>query len=120
MKSSTKNSILLLVAMVLTLLPAHLEVACEVVTHPDADPCDLLLADSFDASASSNEPAQGGDNCCETGCQHCSLPCCTGTAMIPAAPQLAEASTISNDRLVTTNTDVTWVDLDQFYHPPRA
>ena len=92
MKTSLDKTLFLLVAMGLTLLSAHIDVAYEVIPHSDVDVCDLLLGDTCDASACCDEPGHGNDNCCESGCQHCSLPCCSGTAMIPAVAQMVDAT----------------------------
>ena len=120
MKSSTVKSLLLLLAMGLTLVPAHLDVACDEVPHPEVAPCDILLVDTGDGPASGTEPGHGNDNCCETGCQHCSLPCCSGTAMIPTAAHILGAALTSGDRLAIIGANVTWADPGQLYHPPRA
>ena len=120
MKSSTEKTILLLMAMGLALLPAPLAVACDATPHSDADPCGILMADTCDAPAGGRESGHGNDNCCETGCQDCSLPCCSGTAMIPTDAQMVDAALTSDGRLATTTTDLTWVDPDPLYHPPRA
>ena len=120
MKSSTGKSLLLLMAMGLTLVPAHLEVACDEIPHPDVAPCDIFLADTGHAPARGTEQGHGTDNCCETGCQHCSLPCCSGTAMIPTVAQILGAALTSSGRLAPTPPNVTWADPDQLYHPPRA
>lgn len=110
--------------MSLVVLPAPLEAACDMFAHPDLDPCESCLADvcgDCDCSdETAHETAHETEGCCETGCQHCSLPCCSGTAMIPPFAQVLDTSLTSDGRLAATVTDVTWVDPDPLYHPPRA
>jgi len=120
MKTSSDKTILLLLAMGLTLLSAHIDVAYDVIPHSDVDVCDLLPADTCDSADCCDEPGHGNDNCCQTGCQHCSLPCCYGSAMIPTLAQLMDAAPTSDGRLAATSTDVTWVDPDRLFHPPQA
>ncbi|MEN8006281.1 MAG: hypothetical protein ABFS42_04665 [Candidatus Krumholzibacteriota bacterium] len=120
MKSSREISILLLVAMGLTLLPASLDAACDMTAHPDVDPCDTFLDDTCDGPSCGREPGHRDHDRCENGCQHCSLPCCSGTVMIPAAAQMLDEVLPADGRLVATATDVTWVDADPVYHPPRG
>lgn len=120
MKTSTDKTLFLLVAMGLTMLSAHIDVAHDVIPHTDVDVCDLLLTDTFDASACSDEPGHGNDNCCESGCQHCSLPCCYGSAMVPTVAQMVDASLNSDGRLAAAASDLTWIDPDPLYHPPQA
>ena len=119
MKSSREIAILLLVAMGLALLPAPLEAVCDMTQHPDLDPCDTVLTDSCYDPACGGEPDHGDDNCCDTGCQHCGLPCCSGTAMIPPVTQVLNAVLTADGRLAATAADVTRVDADPLYHPPR-
>jgi hypothetical protein len=112
MKSSREISILLLVAMVLTMVSAPLGMASDGVSSTDVDPCN--------ASACGSEPDKGNDDCCETGCQLCSLPCCSGTVMISTLSQVLDSSLTSDGRLVFTTTGRAWVDADPLYHPPRS
>lgn len=119
MKSSREIAILLLVAMGLALLPAPLGAACDMTPHPDVDPCDTVLADTGEYPACGGERGHGDGNCCDTGCQHCSLPCCSGTAMIPPCTQVLDPFLTADGRLVATASDVTRVDADPLYHPPR-
>ena len=120
MKTSLDKTLFLLVAMGLTLLSAHIDVAYEVIPHSDVDVCDLLLGDTCDVSACCDEPGHGSDNCCESGCQHCSLPCCYGSAMVPAVAKMVDANLNSDGRLAAGASDLTWVDPDPLYHPPQA
>ncbi len=120
MKSSREISILLLVAMGLALLPAPLEAACDMISHPDVDPCDTYLAATCDDETCEGHPGHGDDDCCETGCQHCSLPCCSGTVMIPPVAQVLHAVPTADGRLAATRADVTQIDADPLYHPPRG
>ena len=120
MKSSRDISIFLLVAMGLTLVPAPLEAACDMISDPDVDPCDTSLAAAIGDTTSSRDEGHEDDDCCETGCHHCSLPCCSGTAMIPPFAQVLDTTLTSDGRLAATVTDVTWVDPDPLFHPPRA
>jgi len=120
MKSSKEISILLLVAMGLTLLPAPLEAACDMTSHPDLDPCGTFPAANCDDPPCNTEPDHGHDNCCDADCRHCGLPCCSGTAMIPPVAHVLDAALTADGRLVTTTVDVTRVDADPLYHPPRG
>jgi hypothetical protein len=120
MKSSREITILLLVAMGLTLLPASLEAACDMITHPDVDPCDTFLADTLDDVTTDRDAGHEDDDCCDTGCQHCGLPCCSGTAMISPFAQVLGTSLNADGRLAATDTKVTRVDADPLYHPPQG
>jgi hypothetical protein len=120
MKSSTDKAILLLMAMGLTLLPAPLDAACDMIPHSDVDPCDTFLMDISDGPSGAGESGHGDDNCCDTGCQHCSLPCCSGTAMIPTVAQVLYSALTADGRLAAIATDVTWIDADPLFHPPRG
>lgn len=107
-------------AMGLTMLPAPLEAACDMFAHPDVDPCDIFLADTIHETTSGRDAGHEDDDCSKTCCQHCSLPCCSGTAMIPPFAQVLDPTPTSDGRLATTTSDVTWVDPDQLFHPPRV
>ena len=120
MKSSRVIPIYLLLAMGLALVPAPLHAACGQTPHPEVDPCDTLLTASLDASTGGSGSDHGEDNCCETGCLHCSLPCCSGTAMILTFAQLQDAAPTADGRLALTDTALTWVDTNPLYHPPRV
>ncbi len=120
MKSSRKISFLLLIAMGLALLPAPPDTANDMTPHADIDSCDTIAADTCDDADCCSEPGSGDDNCCDSDCQHCSLPCCSGTAMIADVAQMLDAALTLDGRLVATATDLTWFDADQLYHPPRG
>jgi hypothetical protein len=107
-------------AMGLTLLSAPLDAVCDLAPHSDVNSCATLPADTCDGSACGEEPDQGDDNCCETGCLNCSLPCCSGTAMISTVAQVQDAALNADGRLAATATDGTWVDVDPLFHPPRG
>jgi len=111
MKPYREIAILLLVAMGLTLWPAPLNAAYDAIPVSSPDPCE--------APACCSEPDQAQDSCCETGCELCSLPCCTGTVMIPTVAQVPDTGLIADGRLIASATAVTWVDTDPLYHPPR-
>ena len=120
MKTSTVRAILLLLAMGLVVLPAPLEAACGMIAHPDLDPCETCPADSCKDPACDQEAGHADEDCCDTGCQHCSLPCCSGTAMIPVASQQANPMASADGCTALFHPDATWVDSDPLYHPPRA
>lgn len=120
MKRTRHIPLLLLLAMGLVLLPAPLEAACSAISHPDLDPCETCLADVCDDAACGGKQDHAGDDCCETGCQHCSLPCCAGIAMIFAASPAAASAAPSDGRPVAAAPRAPWVDADPLYHPPRA
>lgn len=120
MKSSREITILLLVAMGLTMWSPALDAACDPFPVPDSLPSDLFPADTSLDQASERQTAHEGDDCCETGCQHCNLPCCAGTAMIPPVAQVLDTALTVDGRLALSATDVTRVDADPLYHPPRG
>ena len=120
MKSSREIAVLLLVATGLSLVPVPMDAACDLSAPAAVDPCDASLPESCCGSACGGEPIPGDDDGCETGCQHCSMPCCSGTAMIPTAVQALDAAFIADRRLAARGPDETRVDVDPLYHPPRS
>lgn len=120
MKFLKDKSILLLLAMSLVVLPAPLEAACGMTAHPDIDPCETCLAETCNDPDCDDPAGHENDDCCEAGCQHCSLPCCSGTAMIPPVAHVADAPPAPDARLAAPATKMTQVDPDPLYHPPRA
>jgi hypothetical protein len=120
MKPSREISIFLLLALGLTLgstigssmVSSPLGVAFDVVAGTDVVPCE--------PSPCGSDSEQGTDDCCDTSCQLCNHPCCSGTAMISMLSQVLDSSLTSNGRLVGAATDVMWVDSDPLYHPPRS
>ena len=107
-------------AMGLTLLPASLNGAYDVTAFASGDPCETSQSDACNDPACTSGPNPDDDNCCETGCQHCSLPCCAGTVMLSTIAQ-GQDPTLTDDRpLAATATDLPWVDAGPLYHPPRG
>lgn len=106
--------------MSLTLFPALPAASYDETPCSDVDPCNSLPTDACEAPACGGEPERGDDNCCDTGCQHCSLPCCSGTVMISTAVQVLDATLTVDGRMAAIANDVTWVDADPPYHPPRG
>jgi|GEM_PF-6840254 len=107
-------------AMGLTLLPAPLEAVCDMSVHPEMDPFSAEADPIGEMAEVDGEQGHEDGNCCETGCHHCSLPCCSGTAMIPAVVQILDASLTPDGRLAARSTDVIRVDADPLYHPPQG
>jgi hypothetical protein len=119
MRPSRPISFLLLLALGLAVLPAPLEAACEIVAHPEGDPCGTCLTDACDDGACAGGEGHAADDCCATGCQHCSLPCCAGTAMISAAAQTVGGRTPNLGLPTPEAARPPRVDDDPLYHPPR-
>lgn len=120
MKSTREISVLLILAMGLTLLPAPFADVCDLKSPADTDLGGPVLADSGNHPADSREPGHENGHCCETCCQNCGLPCCSGTVMIPTpVPSLDAARTVDGCSDATA-VDVTLVDPDPLYHPPRG
>lgn len=115
-----KKSLLLLLAMAMTMLPIPSDEACGVVGSADSDPCSTPLAYSCNDQTCCPDQGHSDDNCCEPGCQNCSLPCCTGTVMIPALVQTMDVNQTPDGRLAATSTGVCRTAADQPFHPPRA
>ena len=120
MNSSRTITILLLLAMGLTLLPAPLNATYYSSSSSDDNPCETSRADACDGEACGTEPVSEGDNCCEAGCQHCSLPCCSGTVMLPTITQGLSLDLTPDGRGFATAIDLPWVDTDPLDHPPRG
>ncbi len=120
MKSSRTISFFLLMAMGLTLLPAPLNAANGVPSSASGDPCETSQADACNDLACTSEPNPDDDNCCEKGCEHCSLPCCAGTVMLPTVVQGLDPILTDDRRLAAIATDLPWVDAIPLYHPPRG
>ncbi len=106
--------------MSLTLFLALPDAAYDETPCSDVESCDSLPVDTCEAHACGCETDHGDDNCCDTGCHHCSLPCCSGTAMIFTVAQVLGETLASDGRLAATSNDVPWVDADPPYHPPRG
>lgn len=125
MKSSWEIIIILLLSMGLALSPGSLEAAYGVTQSADFDSCETVPDGSCSSGdcgsgADNPEPDPGTDDCCETGCQHCSLPCCSGTVMIPTSVQTLDSALAADGQLAAFATAVTWVETDPLYHPPRV
>jgi hypothetical protein len=125
MKPSREITIFLLLAMGLALLPGPLEAANGVIPSSDFNSCEPVSTDPCDAGpcesgSCDTEPDPGADDCCETGCQHCSLPCCSGTVMITTTIQVLVFALAADGPLAALVTDVAWVETDPLYHPPRV
>ena len=120
MKSSKKISILLLITMGLTLLPVCLSATYDVNLFFGDDPCESSRAEACDESACGSEPNPGDDDCCDEGCRLCSLPCCTGTVMLPILAQGLAPALTTDGRMAITATDLPRGDADPLDHPPRG
>ncbi len=125
MKSSWKTTIRLLVATLLALSPAQVFAAYELPTSDAPGPCDTSSTDSCTDQACSDQICsdtadQEDDSCCEADCQHCGLPCCSGIAMITSATQRLDSSLTVTSYLPTLASNVTWIDANPLYHPPRG
>ncbi len=120
MKSSREITIFLLLVMGLAMLPGPFDATYDVILSSDAASCDPYSADPCDAGACKSEPDPGAKECCETGCQHCSLPCCSGTVMIATVIQVLDAALTADGPLTAIATDLAWADTDPLYHPPRG
>ena len=120
MKSSREITIFLLLAMGLALLPGPLEAAYGVTPSTEFDSCVPVSADPCGSGTCDSEPDPGADDCCESGCLHCSLPCCSGTVMIPTAIQALDSVISADGQMAAFATDVAWVETDPLYHPPRS
>lgn len=120
MKRSRHIPLFLLLAMGLVVLPAPLEAACDMTPHPESDPCETCRTDACEDTACEDEQEHQDENCCETGCQYCSLPCCSGTAMINVASPSAIPLAPADDRPVLAAPRAPWVDAEPLFHPPRV
>jgi len=120
MNSSTEKALILIMAMCLALLPAYSDVVYDVDPLSDVDPCGTFPEDICEGSACSGEPDHGDDNCCEAGCQNCSLPCCSGTSMIATVSQGLDSALTANGSLAADASEMTWVDADPPFRPPRS
>lgn len=120
MKPSAKKTILLLVTMGLTMMSMHFDAPCDGGPLSAGFLNDLLVGHSFEDSSCDDRAGDDTGNSCESGCQDCNLACCAGSAMIPPTAQTADSAPNYDGRLATTTAEVSWVDPDRLFHPPRA
>lgn len=120
MKSSSDIAIFLLVAMGLTMMSAQFDVPCDGTPPSEDLSNDFLVALTFDDSGCENKAGHENSNCCESGCQDCNLACCAGLALIAPTAQFVDPAPNLGGRLAATTSEVSWVDPDQLFHPPRA
>jgi hypothetical protein len=120
MSSPGNRIIVLLMAMSLTLLPLPGSATSDLPDLSADDPCESSSPENCEAETCDIEQSSEDDDCCETGCQHCSLPCCTGTVMLPTVAQGLGPVPTTADHVVTLSNDLPWVDADPLFHPPRG
>lgn len=105
-------------AMTLFMVPNFIY-ATPFLSSLSGDPfCDTSGSHACNESGFGSEPIPEDNNCCESDCQHCGLPCCAGAVMVPA---LALAFILTSDGSMPANAiDLPWVDTEPLYHPPRG
>jgi len=70
--------------------------------------------------ACGSEPNPDKDDCCGSGCQLCSLPCCSGSVMLLTATQGPDPVQTTGDRLATFAINLVRIERGPLYRPPRA
>jgi hypothetical protein len=120
MKASRQISLLLLLAMSLSLVPGPNYVASESVPLVENGPCSSAGTGGCDESACGDEPSPQDDGCCEAGCRLCSLPCCAGTFMLATIAQAMGLIPTANGQVTLTASELPCMDADPIEHPPRA
>lgn len=118
MKSINPVLPLMFLALGAVSMPLPLDVACGMIPHPDSDPCRDSPLDPCAEPAREGDTPPTDERRCETGCQHCSLPCCAGTAMIQPLPVLEQTPT-AHGRLAAVSVASPRFAADLLEHPPR-
>jgi hypothetical protein len=120
MKPSGRTYSFLIIALGLALMPAPVDATCGMIPSSESAPCNTAPDDSCCESACDSEQDRGDDRGCRPGCLHCSLPCCSGTAMISTEVLAMGPSPILGDLLAVTALDALRGEAELPDHPPQG
>jgi hypothetical protein len=93
---------------------------CDLAVHPDDDDCHTRNGLAELLTGAEPEGGHGSNDCCDAGCHDCGLPCCIGIAMILASAPSVGAGACLRVQSLPFGSNLSWVDPDPFYRPPRS